>query len=118
MKALLAFSSGGGSGFPGSPVAGVYLGATAPEFLANCAVCVAVIGSVVVDAAKGGIAWYSDGSQMLILGGSVSDVLTLATVIPGTFGGVDFQIYSSASLYNADDGLIYNWNGAAWIALN
>lgn len=118
MKALLAFSSGGGSGFPGSPVAGVYLGGTSPEFLAACAACVAVPYSVVVDGAKGGIAWYSDGSQMLILGGAVNDLTDLATVIPGTFGGVDFQIYTSASLYNSDDGLIYNWNGVAWVALN
>ena len=118
MRSLFAFSGGGGSGFPGSPVAGVYLPASSPEFLTVCAAVVAQPYSVVVDTAAGGVTWYSDGLQMNFLGGSVNDFLTLSAIVPGTFGGVTFQITTAASVYDSDSGSIYNWSGAAWVALN
>lgn len=115
MKALLAFS-GGGSGFPGSPVAGVYLPATAPEFLTVCAEVVAVQYSIVLDVSSGGPVWYSGGSAMYLLGGSVLDITSLPT--PGTAGGVTFIINSDAALFNQDDSKFYYFDGAAWVALN
>lgn len=114
MKALLAFSSGG-SGFPGSPVAGVYFGFTSGEFLAICAAVVAVPNSVVVDISTGGVVWYSDGSDMFLLGGSVLDITSLPT--PGTAGGVTFIINSDTALFNQDDSKFYYFDGAAWVAL-
>lgn len=118
MRSLFAFSGGGGSGFPGSPVAGVYFPATSPEFLTVCAEVVAVPGSVVLDIAAGGVTWVSNGSQMDFLGGYVNDFLTLSGIVPGTVGGVTFQISTAASVYNFDSGSIYNWDGLAWVALN
>lgn len=115
MKALLAFSSGG-SGFPGSPLAGVYFPATAPEFLTVCAEVVAVQYSFVVNLSSGGLVWYSDGSEMYLLGGSVLDITSLPT--PGTAGGVTFIINSDAAIFNLDDLKFYYFDGAAWVALN
>ena len=117
MKALLAFSGGGGSGFPGAPVAGVYLAATAPEFLTICAEVVAVSYSIVTDISSGGLAWYSDGSQMNLLGGSVVSVLDLP--LPETAGGVTFAITASQiSVYEQNNGQFWFFNGADWVALN
>lgn len=115
MKALLAFSGGGGAGFPGSPVAGVYITATAPEFLTVCASVVATAYSIVTDGASGGVAWYSDGAQMVLLGGSASDFASLPS--PGTAGGVTFAVGSDVALYNIDDSSFYYFDGAAWQAL-
>ena len=117
MRSLFAFSGGGGgSGFPGSPVAGVYLPASSPEFLTVCAAVVAVQYSIVVDIAAGGVAWYSDGSAMYILGGSVLDATELPT--PGTAGGVTFIINSNAAIFNQDDSKFYYFDGASWAQLN
>lgn len=114
MKALLAFSSGGGSGFPGSPVAGVYAAGTAPEFLSVCATVLAVQYSIVVDAA-GGLLWYSDGSQMILLGGTVLDSSGYPS--PGTQGGIVFSIPSTVAIYNNDSGQFVYFDGTDWQAL-
>lgn len=118
MKALLAFSGGGGgSGFPGAPIAGVYVTATTPEFLSVCAEVVAVQYSIVVDAGAGGLAWYSDGSQMILLGGSVNEVADLP--LPGNAGGVTFSIPSATvSVYENNNGQFWYWDGLAWFPLN
>jgi hypothetical protein len=117
MKALLAFSGGGGgSGFPGSPVAGVYVTATTPEFLSVCAEVLAVQNSIVVDGASGGLVWYSDGTDMILLGGSVLDSSEFPT--PGTAGGVTFVIGSQVAIYNQDTGNFYYYDGANWVSLS
>jgi hypothetical protein len=115
MKSLFAFSSGGGgSGFPGAPVAGVYVTTTTPEFLSVCAEVLAVQFSIVVDGAAGGLAWYSDGAQMILLGGSVTD--TFPT--PGTVDGVTFAIGSEVAIYNLDSLQFAYYDGADWQALS
>jgi hypothetical protein len=117
MKSLLAFSGGGGgSGFPGAPVAGVYITATTPEFLSVCAEVLAVQYSIVVDTGAGGLVWYSDGSQMILLGGSVLDSSGFPT--PGTAGGVVFSIpIDTVAIYNNEIGLFYRFNGDDWSVL-
>jgi len=116
MKALLAFSGGGGSGFPGAPVAGVYVTATTPEFLSVCAEVVAVQFSTVVDTTAGGLVWYSNITEMELLGGSVLDSSEFPT--PGTAGGVTFAIDSAVAIYNQDTGLFYYYDGANWVSLS
>lgn len=115
MKALLAFSGGGGSGFPGAPVAGVYLAATAPEFLTICAQVVAVSYSIVTDISSGGLAWYSDGTDMVLLGGSVIDSNFYPT--PGTVGGVTFAINSQVAIYDQNFGGFFYFDGVNWVEL-
>jgi hypothetical protein len=116
MKSLFSFSSGGGgSGFPGSPVAGVYTAFTSGEFLAICAQVVAVPFSTVVDGASGGLSWYSDGTKMVLLGGSATDSSEFPT--PGTAGGVTFAINSEVAIYNQNDENFYYYDGANWILL-
>lgn len=117
MKSLFSFSSGGGSGFPGAPVAGVYISATAPEFLTICAEVVAVQYSTVVDGAIGGLTWYSDGTDMVLLGGSITDPLDLP--LPGTAGGVTFSIPSATvSVYETNNGQFWYFDGVVWVTLN
>jgi len=117
MKALLAFSGGGGSGFPGAPIAGVYTTATTPEFLSVCAEVLAVQYSFVVDAGAGGLVWYSNGSLMILLGGSVLDQGSYP--YPGTAGGVTFYIaIDGVAIFNNDTGLLYRFNGDDWIQLS
>ena len=116
MKALLAFSGGGGSGFPGAPIAGVYTTATTPEFLSVCAEVVAVQFSIVVDAYSGGLTWYANVTEMGLLGGSVSD--SSQYPVPGTAGGVTFAIDSDVAIYNQDTGLFYYYDGANWVSLS
>ena len=113
MKALLAFSGGGGSGFPGAPVAGVYVAATAPEFLTICAEVVAVPYSIVTDISSGGLAWYSDGTDMVLLGGSV--LYSSAFPTPGTVGGGTFAIVPEVAIYNQDNGHFNYFDGTNWI---
>ena len=117
MKALLAFSGGGGgSGFPGAPVAGVYTTATTPEFLSVCAEVLAFQNSIVVDFGSGGLIWYSNITEMKLLGGSVLDSSEYPT--PGTAGGVTFAIDSTVAIYNQDTGLFYYYDGANWVSLS
>jgi hypothetical protein len=117
MKSLFAFSGGGGgSGFPGAPVAGVYATATTPEFLSVCAEVLAFPNSIVVDFGSGGLAWYSDGADMILLGGSVLDSSEFPT--PGTAGGVTFVIGSEVAIYNQDTGNFYYYDGADWVSLS
>jgi len=117
MKFLLAFSGGGGgSAFPGAPVAGVYVTATTPDFLLVCAEVVAVQVSIVVRSEIGGLVWYSDGYNMVLFGGSVSDSAQYPT--PGTAGGVTFAIDSTVAIYNQDTGLFYYYDGANWVSLS
>jgi hypothetical protein len=114
MRSLLAFSGGGGSGFPGAPIAGVYTTATTPDFLLVCAEVLAVQYSTVVDAYSGGLVWYSDGSQMILLGGSVIDFSGFPT--PGTSGGVVFSIpIDTVAIYNNDNGHFNYFDGVDWI---
>jgi hypothetical protein len=117
MKSLFAFSSGGGdgSGFPGSPVAGVYVTATTPEFLSVCAEVLAVQFSTVIDGAAGGLAWYSNVTEMGLLGGSVTEIANLPT--PGTVDGVTFAIEPTVAIYNQDTGNFYYYDGADWVSL-
>ena len=115
MKALLSFAGGGGSGFPGAPVAGVYTTATTPEFLSVCAEVLAVQFSIVVDGAAGGLAWYSDGAQMILLGGTALDSSEFPT--PGIAGGVTFSVPSTVAIYDNDSNNFYYYDGADWIAL-
>ena len=115
MKSLFSFSSGGGSGFPGAPVAGVYLAATSGEFLAICAQVVAVPFSIVVDGASGGLSWYSDGTDMVLLGGSATDSSEFPT--PGPAGGVTFAINSEVAIYDQYTLSFYYYDGTGWISL-
>jgi hypothetical protein len=116
MKSLFAFSGGGGgSGFPGAPVAGVYVTATTPEFLSVCAEVVAVPFSTVFDVSAGGLIWFSNGTEMGLFGGSVWDSSQYPT--PGTAGGVTFVIDSQVAIYNQDTGLFYYYDGADWVSL-
>lgn len=115
MKSLFSFSSGGGSGFPGAPVAGVYVAATSGEFLAICAQVLAVPYSTVVDGASGGLSWYSDGTDMILQGGSATDSSEFPT--PGTAGGVTFVINSDVAIYNQDTGNFYYYDGTDWVSL-
>jgi hypothetical protein len=116
MKALLAFSGGGGgSGFPGAPVAGVYTTATTPEFLSVCAEVVAVPFSIVVRSEIGGLVWYSNVTAMNLFGGSVLDSSEFPT--PGTAGGVTFAIDPTVAIYNQDTGNFYYYDGADWVSL-
>jgi hypothetical protein len=117
MKALLAFSGGGGgSGFPGAPIAGVYTTATTPEFLSVCAEVVGVQFSTVVDTTAGGLVWYSNITEMGLLGGSVTDSSQYPT--PETVDGVTFAIDSTVAIYNQDTGLFYYYDGANWVSLS
>lgn len=115
MRSLFSFSGAGGSGFPGAPVAGVYFGATSGEFLAICAEVLPFANSVVLDFSAGGLIWYSDGTDMILLGGKVSDSTEFPT--PGTVGGVTFVIGSEVAIYNDDTENFYYYDGTDWVSL-
>jgi hypothetical protein len=68
-----------------------------------------------VDGAAGGLVWYSDGADMILLGGSVLDSTEFPT--PGTAGGVTFVIGSEVAIYNQDTGNFYYYDGADWVSL-
>lgn len=114
MKALFPFSSGG-AGFPGSPVAGVYIAGSQAELETISAACLSTMFSIVVDAASGGVLWYSTGAAMELIGGSVLDVSGLPT--PGTFGGIVFNISSTVTIYNNDTSQFVYYDGSAWQVL-
>jgi len=117
MKALLAFSGGGGSGFPGSPVAGVYNTTGGANFLAVCESVLTVPFSVLInpDGGEGGTIWYSvgDGEAVFLLGGTVSDFASLPAL--GSFGPVTLAAPPSSAIQAMDSNNFWAWNGSAWV---
>ena len=115
MKALLAFSSGGGSGFPGTPVAGVYIAGTNAEFLAICAEVVTTQTSMVIDGSTG-IFWFANGDSMYLFSGTVMNISEAPT--PGTVGGVTFVIDQYVTIYDENTGQFHYYDGSDWIPLS
>lgn len=113
MKALLAFSGGGGSGFPGSPVAGVYL-ATNATLDAVCASVVSTLYSVVVNS-EAGTLWFADGTKMVLL--STSTDFSLLP-LPTTSGGVIYDVPALSVGYDTDGDYVVYFDGTDWISTN
>jgi len=115
MKSLFAFSSGGGSGFPGSPIGAVYLASTTPEFLAICAEVVTFQTSVVIDGSLNTIWWGAGYDSMYLIAGQVQDISQAPT--PGTIDGVTFTISEYVSIYDENTGLFYQYDAPDWVPL-
>lgn len=110
MRSLLAFGSGGGSGFPGSPVAGFYLADDA-TLDAVCAAVVSTIFSVVVNTDKN-TTWYSDGTQMILLSTTTDFVLF---PLPTTSGGVVYSVPTNSVGFDEDSDKACYFDGTDWI---
>lgn len=111
MKALLAFSSGGGSGFPGAPAAGVYL-ATNATIDAISASVVAILYSIVVNTDQG-VTWYADGTGMTLL--AVTNDFSLLP-LPTTSGGVVYSIAINSVGFDTDNDFVVYFDGTEWIS--
>lgn len=116
MKALLAFSGGGGSGFPGTPYAGVYPAGTNAEFLSICAEVVTTPLSIVCDFSISSLFWFATGDSMYLFGGNVMDISEAPT--PGTFGGVTFVIDQYVAIYDESTAQFHYYDGSDWIPLS
>ena len=112
MRSLLAFGNGaGGSSFPGSPVAGVYL-ATVATLDAVCAAVVSTPFSVVVNS-EAGTLWYSDGTKMALLSTSTDFALL---PLPTTSGGVTYDVQAFSVGYDTDNDYVVYFDGTDWIS--
>jgi hypothetical protein len=115
MKSLFAFSSGGGSGFPGSPIGAVYVGGTTPEFLAICAEVITFQGSIVIDGSSGAFFWGAGGVSMYLITGNVQNIAQAPT--PGTIDGITFSIDEYVTIYDENTAQFYYYNSPDWVAL-
>ena len=111
MRSLLAFGSGGGSAFPGSPVAGVYL-ATDATIDAVSASVVSTPFSVVVNTDKN-TTWYSDGTGMTLLTVTAD---TSLLPLPTTSGGVTYDVQALSVGFDTDIGSVVYFDGTDWIS--
>jgi hypothetical protein len=114
MRSLLAFGnggSGGGSGFPGSPVAGVYF-VTDATIDAVAASVLAIPSSVVLNTDKGAT-WYADGTGMTLL--AVSTDFGLLP-LPTTSGGVVYSVPEFSVGFDLDGDKVCYFDGTDWIS--
>jgi hypothetical protein len=111
MRSLLAFGSGGGSAFPGSPVAGVYF-VTDATLDAVCASVLATPSSVVVNMDRGTL-WYADGAGMTLLSTS-TDFAVLP--LPTTSGGVVYSVPEFSVGFDTDNDYVVYFDGTDWIS--
>jgi len=112
MRSLLAFGNGaGGSSFPGSPIAGVYLATDATIDAVSTSV-LAIPSSVVVNTDKGST-WYADGTGMTLLAVS-ADFVTLP--LPTTSGGVVYSVPENSVGLDTDNDKVCYFDGTAWIS--
>jgi hypothetical protein len=111
MRSLLAFGSGGGSAFPGSPVAGVYF-VTDATIDAVAASVLAIPSSVVLNTDKGAT-WYADGTGMTLLTVS-ADFVTLP--LPTTSGGVVYSVPAFSVGLATDNDFVVYFDGTDWIS--
>lgn len=114
MRSLLAFGNGGGggSGFPGSPVAGVYL-ATDATIDAVAASVVSTIYSIVVNIEQS-VTWFSDGTQMVLLAATPPDFASFP--LPTTSGGVTYSVQSLSTGFDQTTGLVSYFDGLIWVS--
>ena len=111
MKSLYAFGSGGSS-FPGTPVAGVYLADDA-TLDAVCAAVVSTPLSVVVNTVQS-VTWYSDGTQMILLAATPQNFASFP--LPTTSGGVTYSVPYRVAGADQDTGLVSYFDGTDWIS--
>lgn len=113
MRSLLAFGNGGGggSGFPGSPVAGVYL-ATDATLDAISASVVSTVYSIVVNTDQG-VTWYADGTGMTYLTATTDFALL---PLPTTSGGVTYSVPALSVGFDADSEKVVYFDGTDWIS--
>jgi hypothetical protein len=112
MRSLLAFGSGaGGSSFPGSPVAGVYL-ATDATIDAVSASVVSTLYSTVVNIDKGAT-WYADGTGMTLLTATADFALL---PLPTTSGGVVYSVPTDSVGYDTGNNDVVYFDGTDWIS--
>jgi hypothetical protein len=112
IRSLLAFGSGGGSAFPGSPVAGVYL-ATDATIDAVSASVVSTLYSVVVNIDQN-VIWYADGTGMTLLFAAPASFALLP--LPTTSGGVVYSVPFLSTGSDASTGVASYFDGAAWVS--
>lgn len=112
MRSLLAFGSEGGSGFPGSPVAGVYL-ATDATIDAVSAPVVSTLYSVVVNT-QASLVWYSDGTQMVLLNATPANFASFP--LPTISGGVTYSVPTNSTGVDQDTIMVFYFDGVAWIS--
>ena len=110
MKSLYAFGSGGSS-FPGSPVAGVYL-ATDATLDAISASVVSTVYSIVVNTDQG-VTWYADGTGMTYLTATTDFALL---PLPTTSGGVVYSVQTNSVAFDADGDKVVYFDGIEWIS--
>jgi hypothetical protein len=112
MRSLLAFGSGGGSAFPGSPVAGVYL-ATDATLDAVCASVLATPLSMVLNIDTGAF-WVSQITQMELLIVIAADFASLP--LPTTSGGVGYSVPTNSVGFEDDSQKVCYFDGTEWIS--
>lgn len=110
MKSLYAFGSGGSS-FPGTPVAGVYL-ATDATIDAVAASVVSTIYSIVVNTDQG-VTWYADGTGMTYLTAATDFALL---PLPTTSGGVVYSVPTDSVGFDTDNDFVVYFDGTDWIS--
>jgi hypothetical protein len=112
MRSLLAFGSGGGSAFPGSPIAGIYL-ATDATIDAVSASVVSTLYSVVVNVEQS-VTWYSDGSEMVLLAATPPNFASFP--LPTTSGGVTYSVQALTTGVDQTSQIVSYFDGTDWIS--
>ena len=113
MRSLLAFGrggSGGGSGFPGSPVAGLYF-ATDATIDAVSASVLSTLYSIVFNTDSGAM-WFSIGTEMVLLRVETDFVLL---PLPTTSGGVIYSVPTNSVGFDQDGDKVVYFDGTDWI---
>jgi hypothetical protein len=112
MRSLLAFGNGaGGSSFPGSPSAGVYLATDATVDAVSAAV-VSTLYSVVVNVEQS-VSWYADGTQMVLLAATPPDFASFP--LPTTSGGVTYSVPALSTGVDQSTQTVSYFDGTDWI---
>lgn len=114
MKSLYAFGSGGGSSFPGSPVAGVYFTSSQEQFETVAQqVSQTPLSIVVQSSGFGTFLWGCSATwELTFLSGEHSNPVDYP--LPSSIGDTSLAVNYGALIRNWDTGAVYQFDGTGW----